>query len=50
MPEWWGLHVKGELVEVIRWGKASRPTLSDFNTTILGEVEYEIAPLHVGAA
>jgi hypothetical protein len=46
VPEWWGLHVDGELVQVIRWRGASRPTLSDFHTTLTGG-EYEIAPLHV---
>jgi hypothetical protein len=50
MPEWWGLHVEGELVRVIRWCEARRPTLSDFGVPIPSGVEYDIAPLHVPAA
>jgi len=49
MPEWWGLHVKGELVQVIRWCEASRPALSDFGVAIQSGVEYEIGPVHAPA-
>ncbi len=46
MPEWWGLRVEGQLVRVVHWREVSPPTLSDFSTTVLSGVEYEIAPLH----
>jgi hypothetical protein len=49
VPEWWGLHVDGALVQVIRWPEATRPTLADFNVAVPTGVEYEIAPLHVSA-
>lgn len=47
VPEWWGLHVEGELVQIIHWREASRPTLSDFSAIVPSGVEYEIAPLHM---
>jgi hypothetical protein len=50
VPEWWGLHVDGELVQVIRWREASRPTLADFSASVPTGVEYEIAPLHMAPA
>ena len=46
VPEWWGLHVDGELVQIIHWRGSSRPTLSDFTAAVPSGVEYEITPLH----
>lgn len=45
MPEWWGLLVNGELIKVLHWGTASRPTLADFGMAVPRGFDYEIAPL-----
>ena len=50
VPEWWGLRVKGDLVQVVHWSEESPPSLSDFNVPVPSGVEYEIAPLHATAA
>jgi hypothetical protein len=50
VPEWWGLLVEGDLVQVIRWREAARPTLADFNATVPIGAEYEIGPVHVATA
>jgi len=47
MPEGWGLKADGEIIRVIRWGQQYRPSLFDFNWPSLGEIEYEIVPVHV---
>jgi hypothetical protein len=50
VPQWWGLHLEGQLIQVIYWREATRPTLEDFGARVPSGSEYEIAPLRVSAA
>jgi hypothetical protein len=45
VPEWWGLLVNGNLVQVIRWREATRPTLADFNVALPNGADYTIDPV-----